>query len=348
MNALLALLIVGAGFWGWTLLRDPARTAGASASGMRTVTATQGTVTRTVSADGSVASAATATATFGTAGTVTAIAVKVGQEVTAGTLLAQVDDTDAERDLALAQANLAAARDALNRAQTAGTDTGNAAHAVTEAELAVDEAEAAVTGTRLTAPMAGTVVAVNGTLGGSSALGGQDTTTGFVDLADLTKLQITAAFSESDATELKAGQSATIAWNALPDAETTGEVVAVDPTGTDRDGVVGYGVTVSLPNPPKGARPGQTVTVSVVTGSVENAVMVNAAAVTTTGDRRSVTVLDGAGRQEVRAVQTGLEGDDAYQITSGLAAGERVVLPPAGTGTTSPREGSLLPRAGGR
>jgi macrolide-specific efflux system membrane fusion protein len=357
-------MIVGAAFWGWTLLRDTSETSGASASGVRTVTATHGTVTRTVSADGSVVSAVTATATFGTSGTVTAIPVKVGQEVKAGTLLAKIDPADAKRDLALARANLGAAEDALDRAQDAGTDTGSAANAVTEAELAVDEAEAAVAGTRLTAPMAGTVVAVNGTLGGSSTVGAQDSASGFVDLADLTKLQITAAFSEADATELKAGQSATVVWNALQNAETTGEVVAVDPTatsssesgqggtgqsGTGQSGTVTYGVTVSLPNPPDGAKPGQTVTVAVVTGSAENAVMINSAAVTATGNRRTVTVLDSAGKQELRPVQVGLEGDDATQIASGLASGERVVLPVADTSTTTtnPRGGTGFAPGGG-
>ncbi|BEL08010.1 HlyD family efflux transporter periplasmic adaptor subunit [Actinoplanes sichuanensis] len=349
VNALLALLIVGAGFWGWALLRDTSETTRASASGSRTVTATQGTVTRTVSADGAVASAATATATFTTSGTVTAIGVKVGQTVTSGALLARVDATDAKRDLELAQANLDAAQDALERAEDAGTDTDNASNAVTEAELAVDEAEASVAGTRLTAPMAGTVVAVNGSLGGSSQ--GTGGTGGFVDLADLTKLQITAAFSEADATELKEGQSATIVWNALQNAETTGTVVAVDPTATSENSVVTYGVTVSLPNPPDGAKPGQTVTVSVVTGSVENAVMVNSAAVTTIGNRHSVTVLDSAGRQEVRQVQVGLEGDDAAQITSGLASGERVVVPTSTTTTTTTTDmrggGNGFPGGGG-
>jgi macrolide-specific efflux system membrane fusion protein len=109
-------------------------------------------------------------------------------------------------------------------------------------------------------------------------------------------------------------------------------------------------VTISLPNPPDGARPGQTVTVSVVTGSVENAVMINSAAVSSTGNRRTVTVVDGAGKQEVRPVQVGLEGDDATQITSGLASGERVVLPIADTSASAPagvRGGGFAPAGGG-
>ncbi|MBB2946823.1 macrolide-specific efflux system membrane fusion protein [Actinoplanes lutulentus] len=345
MNALLALLIVGAAFWGWTLLRDTDSDTEANASGLRTLTVDQGTVTKTVSADGSVESASTATATFTTSGTVTTIKVKVGDKVTSGQLLARVDATDSERSLDLAEANLDAAQDALDRAEDAGTDTSSATNEVTQAELSVDEAEAAVTGTKLTAPMAGTVTAVNGTLGGASSSGGgsgttsSSTSSGFVDLADLGKLQITAAFSEADATELKEGQSATVTWNALQGTETTGQVIAVDPTATTTNSVVTYGVTVSLPNPPDGAKPGQTVSVAVITGNVENAVMVNSAAVTSTGNRKTVTVLGTDNQQETRQVQVGLEGDDAYQITSGLTAGERVIVPTATTTTTTTNSG---------
>ncbi|MEU4563236.1 efflux RND transporter periplasmic adaptor subunit [Actinoplanes sp. NPDC023936] len=338
VNALLALLIVGAAFWGWTLLRDTDSDTEANASALRTVAAEQGTVTKTVTAGGSVESASTATATFATSGTVTSIKVKVGDKVSSGQLLAQVDATDAQRSLALAEANLAAAQGALGRAQAAGTDTSSATNEVTQAELSVDEAEAAVAGTKLTAPMAGTVTAVNGTLGGSSS-GQSESGSGFVDLADLAKLQVTAAFSEADATELKEGQSATITWNALQGAETTGQVVAVDPAATTTNSVVTYGVTVSLPNPPAGAKPGQTVTVAVITGNVENVVSVNSAAVTTTGNRHTVTVLGTNNALETRQVQVGLKGDDAYQITSGLTAGERVVIPTSATTSTSATTG---------
>ncbi|MEV6302800.1 efflux RND transporter periplasmic adaptor subunit [Actinoplanes sp. NPDC051861] len=345
VNALLALLIVGAGFWGYTLLRGSASEDRASAS-VRTVAASQGTVTKTVTADGTVQSASTATATFGTSGTVTSIKVKVGDEVAAGAVLARIDPKGANRQLDLAEANLEAASDALDRASDAGTGTDAANNEVTQAELAVDDAEAAVAGTRLTAPMAGTVVAVNGSLGGSSAAASDKS--GFIDISDLKKLQISAAFSEADATALREGQSATVNWNALDGAETTGQVVAVDPTATTAEDVVTYGVTVSLPNPPDGAKPGQTVSVSVITGTVENAVKVCSAAVTTTGNRHSVTVLSSTNQQEVRQVQVGLEGDDAYQITSGLAAGERVVLPTtaATTGTTTGNRGGF-PGVGG-
>ncbi|MFI2667529.1 efflux RND transporter periplasmic adaptor subunit [Micromonospora carbonacea] len=351
VNAALTLLLVGGGAWAWLSVRGDASARAGTTGGTRTVQVSRGTVTATVTADGSLESAATATAAFATAGTVTSVAVTVGQKVRKGQLLAEVDPADARRDLKVAQANLDAAEDALDRARDAGSDTATAENEVTQAELAVDEAEAAVEGTRLTAPMAGTVVAVNGTVGGpsggSSGSGSSGSgspgssgsgssgaasgaSSGFVDLADLSKLQVTAAVAEADATRLKAGQPATVTWNALDGATATGAVRAIDPQATTANGVVTYGVTLGVADLPTGARPGQTVRVAVVTGTAENVLQVNSAAVSGSGDRRIVTVRTDTG-QETRRVQVGLAGDRAYEITSGLTEGERVVLPETST-----------------
>jgi macrolide-specific efflux system membrane fusion protein len=360
VNAVLVLALVAGAFWAYETVSGP-DTGNAAAASVRSVPVQQGTVTATVTADGSLESATSASASFTTGGTVTSISVRVGDKVTKGQVLAKVDPAAAGRTLAAAEADLDAARDALDRAEDAGSDTSSAQNEVTQAELAVDEAEAAVAGTTLKAPMAGTVVAVNGTLGssssgsssssssassGGSAPGGGSSSTGsssstssasssssgFIDLADLGKLQVTAAFAEADATKLKEKQAATVTWNALSGTRQSAKVVAVDPQATTADNVVTYGVTLSLDKVPTGAKPGQTVSVSVVTGEVSDAVYVNAAAVTTVGNRHTVTVLAN-GTQEVRAVETGLEGDQATQITSGLTPGEQVVITTTSTTT---------------
>lgn len=370
VNAALGLLLVAGAYWAYEIVSGPDAGAAASAS-VRTIAVQQGTVTASVTADGSLASAESASASFVTGGTVTSISARVGDKVKKGQVLAEVDPAQAKRTLAAAEADLDAARDAVTRAEDAGTDTSSAENEVTQAELAVDEAGAGVTGTVLRAPMAGTVVAVNGTLGSSSSgssssgsssggggpsAGGSSTSTsissssssssssGFIDLADLSKLQVTAAFAEADATSLKEGQAATITWNALSGTTRPGKVVAVDPQATTANNVVTYGVTLSLDKVPTGAKPGQTVSVSVVTGEVADAVYVNAAAVTTVGNRHSVTVLAG-GVQETRTVEIGLEGDQATQITSGLTAGEQVVITTASSTTGSGTGG--FPGGGG-
>ena len=380
VNIALALALAGGGFAIYWVLTGQS-TAAAADSAVRTVAARQGTVTKTVTADGSVAAASTASATFTTGGTVTEIAVKVGDKVKKGQTLAKVDPAAAERTLDTAQADLDAAQDALDRAEDAGSDTSSAENEVEQARLAVDEAEAGVDGTVLTAPMAGTVIAVNGTLGSSAAGSGSSSggsgqqqesstsssdTGGFIDIANLGKLQITAQFAEADATALKEKLAATVSWNALDGVRETAKVAAIDPqsssssssastggTGQATSGgdSVTYGVTLTLDKVPAGAKPGQTVSVSVVTGQVNDAISVTSQAVTTAGRRHTVTVLNGTA-QEVRQVEVGLEGDSATQITSGLAAGEQVVLPETSTGTqqSNPFGGGLTgggPAGGG-
>ena len=336
VNTALVLLVIGGAYWAYVIVSGP-DSGNPAAAAKRSVSVQQGTVTATATADGSLESASSASASFTTGGTVTSIAVGVGDKVRKGQVLAKVDPAAAQRTLDAAEADLDAARDAVDRAEDAGSDTSSAENEVTQAELAVDEAEAAVTGTTLKAPMAGTVVAVNGTVGSSSSGSSQPSTagagessgsaaaTGFIDLADLSKLQVTAAFAEADATKLKEKQAATVTWNALSGTRQSARVVAVDPQATTADNVVTYGVTLSLGKVPAGAKPGQTVSVSVVTGEVRDAVSVNSAALTTVGNRHTVTVVAN-GTEEVRAVEIGLEGDQATEITSGLTVGERVVI----------------------
>ncbi|MFK3983970.1 efflux RND transporter periplasmic adaptor subunit [Micromonospora sp. NPDC050397] len=387
VNAVLGLAVVGGGLWVYTSFVRPDPSSAATGDTTRTVPVGQGTVTATVSAAGTLRSAATASANFGTAGTVSEIRVRVGDLVTKDAVLAKVDPTAANRQLAAARANLAAAEAARDRAETAGVDPTDAESQVTTAQLAVDAAQDAVDGTVLKAPMAGTVVAVNGNIGGSTggtsgasgasgsngssggsangSSGGAPGTSGgnqqgsagsggtgsggtgsggtgsggssggssngFVQLADLSRLEVSASVAEADATRLKIGQPVTIAWNALTGATATGKLASIDPNATTSSNVVTYGVVFTVDKLPPGARPGQTVEASVTVGQVADAIYVNPAALTTVGNRHTVTVLVD-GRQVTRSVEVGLTGDLSVQITSGLQVGELVVLRATGTG----------------
>ncbi|GIF53185.1 RND transporter [Asanoa ferruginea] len=371
VNGLLVAALAGGGLWVYSSFAPADASDAGTAGGLtRTVAVSRGTVTATVSATGAVRSASTATASFGTSGTVKTIAVAVGTKVAKGTTLATIDDTAAKRQLAAAEDDLDAANDALDRASDAKGDTSAAQSQVDQAERDVDAARDAVAGTVLKAPMAGTVTAVNGTLGGpssgsSSSSGGtsrsststSSTTTtttgsGFVTIEDLGHLEVAATVAEADATKLRKGQSATVTWNALPDARSDATLTAVDPTATTSGDVVTYGATLSLAKLPTGVRAGQTVQVSVVVGKVEDAVTVISAAVTGSGARHTVTV-DQNGQHVTRDVQVGLEGGQTTQITSGLDVGEQVVITiPTGSGGgtqtgNQPGGGFRFPGGGG-
>jgi membrane fusion protein, macrolide-specific efflux system len=357
VNAGLAVLIAAGGVWGYLSIRGGGTANAASNSSTsvsRNVTVSRGAVTETVTASGSVASASTTSANFVTAGTVTEVDVKVGDTVTKGQVLGRIDCSAANDTLATANANLTAAKANLTRIEDAsGSDAASIASAkaqVTNAQGTVDTDQRAVNGCVLTAPMAGTVTAVSGSVGssssgtGSSSGGGgggnnsssssSSSSSGFVTIADLTSLQASAGFAEADATKLKVGQVAQITWSALSSATATGKVTSIAPTATTSNSVNTYAVTVSVDKVPDGARLGQTISVKVTVASAENALRVPLAAVTSAGNRYSVKVRKD-NVDTVTIVQVGIKGDEYYEITSGLNEGDVVVVTTTvSTGTT--------------
>ena len=95
-----------------TVLAKPA------AATVRTATADRGTVTSVVSGTGSLAPAGRMNVNFKVAGTLTEVDVKVGDKVTTGQVLARLDSTTQQANLAQAQASLASAQASLQSAQS--------------------------------------------------------------------------------------------------------------------------------------------------------------------------------------------------------------------------------------
>ena len=148
VNTALGVLLLAGGFWAYrTLAGDDTPAAAAST---RTVAVQEGTVTKTVTADGTVESASTATASFATGGTVTSISVRVGQKVTKGQVLARLSQemivtqeasnvaavaraeaaiVQARSQIVQAEAASVEAKQSLERAQSLAK-TGNATAAV--------------------------------------------------------------------------------------------------------------------------------------------------------------------------------------------------------------------------
>jgi membrane fusion protein, macrolide-specific efflux system len=354
INGALALLLVAGVAVAYLSLHDDA---GASSPG-RIVRVGRGTIVSSVSASGAVASANSRDLGFGTSGTVDTIKVQVGDKVKKGRLLATLDD-------ASAQDNLRSARAALTAAEDGDTSTPSGYSSYVQAKTSYASAQRALAGTELKAPFSGTIVAVNGSVGGSSSgssssssgsggtggtsgggsggTGGSSTpsstsssgttgTSGFITMADTGKLQIKGEFTETDVAKVKKGQQASVTFDAMQGTRATGKVSGIDQTSTTSNNVVQYGVTVSLSDPPSGLRIGATATVQVITANAQNVLYVPTAAVRTAGGQSTVTVLS-AGKQVPKRVQTGVQGDQGTEIKSGLNEGDQVVIASA-SGTT--------------
>ncbi|MGC0418869.1 efflux RND transporter periplasmic adaptor subunit [Embleya sp. AB8] len=115
--ALATAMLTGAGF-AYAAVDDGGGSARATRA--RTGKVTKGTVMATVSASGSLTSPSDVGVGFTAAGRVTAVGVKVGDHVTAGQVLAQIDPTQAQETLDAAQAAVTVAQANLTKAR-AGT-----------------------------------------------------------------------------------------------------------------------------------------------------------------------------------------------------------------------------------
>src|SRR5260370_19748605 len=144
----------------------------------QTMPVTQGNLVLTATATGSV-QANTYDADFSTSGTLAAIYVHVGQQVHAGQKLAQLNTT--------------ALQDALKVAQTQlqQTEDFGTSHAIQIALAQVDQAQHNLDAATLTAPHAGVITAINGSIGstpGGSASGG------FIAITDMSALNVLLRF----------------------------------------------------------------------------------------------------------------------------------------------------------
>lgn len=137
---LAALIIVGAGGGYAYYQRVYLPSHQASTPDLQTATVQTGTIIISASGTGSLISNSERTLGFGGSGTLTELDVNVGDQVTAGEVLAKIDDTTAQQQLQQAQLNLAALTgpEALATAQQS---LANAQKALTSAKYAYSVAQ---------------------------------------------------------------------------------------------------------------------------------------------------------------------------------------------------------------
>jgi multidrug efflux pump subunit AcrA (membrane-fusion protein) len=255
----------------------------------------QGNLVLTVGATGPV-QGATYNPTFATSGRVAEIDVQVGQQVTSGQQLAKLDTSALNDALRQAQAQKDQAwwtlQNALwncanQRSQPPNcTDAANAAYNAVKQQYqtAVNNLNNAT----LTAPHAGTVTAINGSVGGSSSGSsssstGTTTGGGFIQIADMTALQVVASVNEADIGTVATGQPASFTTSAYGPTAFRGTVSLISPAATTTSNVVTYPVTVNVDMSSlqgKNLLPGMTATLTITRARRANVVLLPASAVT--------------------------------------------------------------------
>jgi macrolide-specific efflux system membrane fusion protein len=200
----------------------------------------------------------------------------------------------------------------------------------TSAQAQLTSALANLEAASMSAPSAGTVVAIASDLGepiGTTTVG-TGGTSGFMILASLDEFVVSANFAESDVVGIAVGQKVSLEFDALPDEPREGEVThvglfgVVDPSGAS---LTSYEVTISIPNAPEGLRAGMTTQASITTEERPGVIAAPVTALVPTDDGFIVRVQDEDGTIRNVAVEVGIRGGYYVEIVSGLTEGDRVV-----------------------
>ena len=276
--------------------------------------------------------------------------VKVGDRVKAGQLLLRLDARAAEQSAASSDAQVQAARAALelaakdferqkllfqkNYISQAALERAESEFKATQAQVNAQLAQSGVARTQsgfylVRAPFAGVVAELPVSLG-DMAMPGR----ALLTLYDPSALRVTAALPQSVSAQLAAGQLPRLELPGLAAASQWQTPTQVQLLPTVDPGTHTVQLRADLPSGLAGVTPGMFARVwlavagSAVGGDSAATLVVSAAAIVRRAEMTGLYVLDPAGKPVLRQVRLGRRNGDQIEVLSGLMVGEKVVSDP--------------------
>jgi multidrug efflux pump subunit AcrA (membrane-fusion protein) len=186
------------------------------------------------------------------------------------------------------------------------------------AKAKTTEAEVAVNYSRIVSPIDGVVTDRPFYPGEMASNSGP-----IITIMNLSQIVARAHIDQSEASQLKVGDPATISVPGQPGA-LKGKVSLVSPALDPNSTTVE--VWVQAPNPGDRLKPGSSVQAQMVAQAVQHAIVIPAEALLTGSDgTTSVIVLDTDNKPHKKKVKVGIRDGGDVQVTEGLQGGERVV-----------------------
>lgn len=247
------------------------------------------------------------------------IAAEVGDQVRRGQVLVTLDGASLDQ----LKINLDQLERDYNRAVTLLEIGAGTQQSVDQLKAQLDAARSQYNNARentvLVSPVSGVVTARNydpGDMTGTQPV----LTVG--QLSPVVKIIINA--SESDLTKISRGKQVSIAFDALPDEQFEGTVArvypSVDPTTRT------FEAEIQIKNPGERLRPGMFARVTLDHGSQQRVVVPDRAVVKQTGSGNRYVYVYSNGRVSYNRVELGRRLGDAYELLSGVADGDTVVV----------------------
>ncbi len=291
---------------------------------VQVVTASPQRLPRTLATVGSLESPDMTTVASEIEGRVVALDVPEGRRVEEGHVLAQLDDAEARAALRVTRARLRNAQDRLKRLESLRAESVSSEQTYDDAKAefdastaATDEARTRLDKTSIRAPFAGMLGLRQVNLG-QYVDGG----TPVVELTQVDPLELVFSLPQRFVADLAVGQKVLgVVGRCGPAFQ--GTVDVIDPrvdAATRR-----VRLQASVPNPDGALYPGMAVSLQLVVGEIEDAIVVPQEAVVRQGTRHVVYTLDDENRAEQHTVTLGSFFADGVHVREGIPPGARVV-----------------------
>ena len=278
-------------------------------------------------------------------GIVQKLNVKIGDTVTKGQLLAELEPTEltarlnqAEATLNNARAQLEYARLDVERKRTLfkenlvsqnELDRSERTHDVAESQIEqananLDFARIQLSYTKIQAPIAGVVASVTTQEGETVAASFSAPT--FVTIIDLERLEVWAYVNEADIGRISLGQNAVFSVETYADTDFKAEVTAINPKAEIQNDAVRYVTVLRItPEKDKYLRPEMRTSVTIPLEPRQDALVVPIAALHRENGTYFV-YLDSGETPVKQTVIVGARNNQFAEILRGLDAGNRIVI----------------------
>jgi multidrug efflux pump subunit AcrA (membrane-fusion protein) len=246
--------------------------------------------------------------------------------------LLEANVEQAKASVATAQANLAAFPETQRKAELQIQSNEEAKQ---QALISLNATKELAENYVITAPLAGTITALNVTVGDNASVG-----TSVATFSDVTGWYISAYVDEVDILNVKNGEDASVTMDQYSGKTFAGKVSYVSHSlGTTSNSVSAYPIKVLMTESPSTLVDGMSADADITVSVAKGVLAVPSAAISTSNGKSYVDIIAMGADKKVTTsrveVKTGIEGDEYVEVTSGLKAGDRILRKASTTATTT-------------
>lgn len=273
-----------------------------------------------------------------TSGRIKQVNVKVGDNVSAGTLLVAVDDELRQAALLSAQANFDKSKADFDRTEALFKEKAVTESQLDAAKLGLKAAEAQLItarrqakDTRVTSPIAGQVTARPVDIGAQLNPGSPVAT-----VVDISKLKVKVNVAEAEVFKLKEGDKVNITTEVYPSTVFEGRIASISAKG---DEAHTYPVEIALANSRNNPlRAGMFARATFASVKRDKFIAIPREALVGSVKDAQVYVVENGSTARLRRVSVGAEADGKLAIIQGLKEGENIVT----TGQNNLKDGATV------